>query len=84
MITSYRGAEENLPQINTTIRLYSSLVSILVTQLDGFLNCFGGNAVIGLQVLEEWSVQNRERQEYLLEFLPDAVRRARRARRSRR
>lgn len=81
ILTSYHGAEEYLPQINTTIRLFGELTDMLFKQIDGLLNCFGGSAVIGIQALEEWSVGNQDRQEYLLEFLPEVVRRARRSRR---
>ena len=81
ILTSYHGAEENLAQINTTIRIFGNLTDMLLKQIDGFLNCFGGTAVIGLQALEEWSVGNQDRQEYLLQFLPEVVRRSRRSRR---
>jgi hypothetical protein len=80
-LTSSLTAEENLPQINTTIRLAGELNTMLMGQIDGLLNCFGGASVIGLQSLAEWAVGNPDRQVYLLDFLAEAVRCARRSRR---
>lgn len=80
-LTSSLTAEENLPQINTTIRLAGELNTMLMGQIDGFLNCFGGASVIGLEALAEWAAGSPDRQAYLRDFLAGAVRRARRPRR---
>jgi hypothetical protein len=80
-ITSNLTAEENLPRISTTFRLAGELNTMLLGQCDGFLNCFGGAAVIGHQSLAQWALGNPDRQAYLLDFLAEAVSRARRSRR---
>jgi hypothetical protein len=79
-LTSNLTAEENLPRICTTIRLAGDLNTLLLGQSGGFLKCFGGASVIGLQSLAEWAVGNPDRQKYLLDFLAESVRRARRSR----
>jgi hypothetical protein len=61
--------------------MLSELTTMLLRQMDGLLNCFGGPAVIAIQHLEEWAVGDQVRQEFLLEFLAAAVDRTKRSRR---
>jgi hypothetical protein len=66
LIMSDLTPEEFLPRMNTVLRMLTELTTILLSLIDGFLNCFGGTAVIALQILEEWAVGNQDRQESLL------------------
>ena len=68
--------EENLPRANTALRMLSELNVILLGQIDGLLNCFGGPTVIGIQMLQDWAQSDPFRQEILRESLASAVARA--------
>jgi hypothetical protein len=80
-LASNLTSEEYLPRANTCLRMLGELNTMLLEQLEGLLNCFGGAAVVGLQHLEEWAVGNQVRQEFLQKFLAAAAHRARRSRR---
>jgi hypothetical protein len=73
--------EENLPRANTGLRMMGELNTMLLGQLDGFLNCFGGTAAINAQHLEEWAKGDQCRLEVLLKCLDAAAARAKRSRR---
>ena len=59
LIMSDGTPEESLPVMNTVLRMYGDLSSIVLSQMTGFLNCFGGTTLIALQVLEQRAVTNR-------------------------
>ncbi|HTR26888.1 MAG TPA: hypothetical protein VMI10_23155 [Terriglobales bacterium] len=80
-LMSYRGAEEDLPRINTTIRILGELTDLFLKQLNGFMNCFGGPPVIAAQALWEWAAGNPHREMYLSDYLAAAARRPRCSRR---
>ena len=80
-LSSKLTPEENLPRANTALRMLGELNTMVVGQVNSFLNCFGGPAVVGLQHLEQWAAGNRDRQQFLLEFLAGAVNRSKYSRR---
>jgi hypothetical protein len=72
--------EESLPRWNTALRMLRDLTRMTLSQMGGFLDCFGGIGVIGLQSLEKWAEGNPARRECLLEYLAAAGKKSRRRR----
>ena len=68
-------------QRRACLRMLGELTRMLLAHIDGFLNCFGGPATIGIQQLQKWAEGNPIRTGFLREQLARAVVRAKRSRR---
>jgi hypothetical protein len=51
LFLSDQTLEENLPRVNTALRIFGQLNDMLREQIDGLLRCVGGPQVIAVQQL---------------------------------
>jgi hypothetical protein len=62
LFLSDQTLEENLPRVNTALRIFGQLNDMLREQIDGLLRCVGGPQVIAVQQLVKWAEGNPSRQ----------------------
>lgn len=73
--------EQNLPRMNTALRIMGQLNVMLLDQLDGLLKCVGGTQAIAVQQLVEWAKEDPTKQQLLIQFSAASIGSAKRLRR---
>jgi hypothetical protein len=65
--------EENLPRMNTALRVYGLLNAMLVEQVGGLLKCLGGTQTISVERLVEWAKENPSREQLMVHALATSI-----------
>jgi hypothetical protein len=81
LFLSDQTLEENLPRVNTALRIFRQLNDMLREQIDGLLSCFGGSQVAAVQQLVKWAEGNPSRQELLDKYFAAVIELAKPSRR---
>lgn len=61
-------SEEDFARVFAILRIWRRLDSLLLTQFDHFLNCFGGSRAIAVQQIVRWASEDLVHREWLVAF----------------